>query len=118
MTLLANVVKKLISLIGGLFRLLKDICIKVFNICSSCFTKSSIKMMKAPGTAGKFLIGRASFESNPSAYFRNLRAGKLEVVDFQLLEPGLLQCSDVWTSGLVLIDCRMFCTVQQADRAI
>uniref|UniRef100_A0A803KVL2 Uncharacterized protein n=1 Tax=Chenopodium quinoa TaxID=63459 RepID=A0A803KVL2_CHEQI len=50
---------------------------------------ASNKMMKAPGTAGKFVMKRVVFESNPKFYFMNLRAGK---------------CSDVRTNGLVLIE--------------
>lgn len=46
------------------------------TICCCCGCATSSKRMKAPGRGGRVIMPRASFESNPRTYFRNLRAGK------------------------------------------
>ncbi|XP_038975504.1 uncharacterized protein LOC120106603 [Phoenix dactylifera] len=51
----------------------------LFYCCRCCCCRNggraAGKMMKAPGRGGP-LMPRASFESNPQAYFRGLHAGK------------------------------------------
>ncbi|KAL2905310.1 Protein EGG APPARATUS-1 [Bienertia sinuspersici] len=62
----------------GFLMLLWRLCCKVYRVCCCC-GRRSVKMMKAPGTAGAVIISRALFESNPAAYFTNLRAGGIHV---------------------------------------
>lgn len=46
-----------------------------YYCCCGCAGRSARKMMKAPGRGG-IRMPRASFESNPLGYFRDLHAGK------------------------------------------